>query len=80
MGRLARLLGGSCSVGVGLAVTAAVSRADVRAKDFMVSCSGCASGSLVGIRCCLVVLRQLAPCCYLATCSSRRQAAAKGEE
>jgi hypothetical protein len=39
VGMLARLLGGSCSVGVGLAVTAAVSKADVRAKDFMVGCS-----------------------------------------
>jgi hypothetical protein len=54
VGKLARLLGGSCSVGVGLAVTAAVSKADARAKDFMVGCSAFVLSSLTGseaIRC-----------------------------
>lgn len=46
VGRLARLLGGSCSVGVGLAETAAARRADVRAKDFMVGSSAFVSSSL----------------------------------
>lgn len=78
MGKLARLLGGSCSVGVGLAVTAAVRRADVRAKDFMMVYSAFASSSLTGSRCCSE-LRQLAPC-YLVCCSSSKQAAAKGEQ
>lgn len=57
MGRLARLLGGSCSVGVGLAETAAARRADVRAKDFMVGYSAFVSSSLIDSRCCSV-LRQ----------------------
>lgn len=66
MGRLARLLGGSCSVGVGLAETAAASRADVRAKDFMVGYSAFALSSLTDSRCCSVS-RQLAPCYSAAT-------------
>lgn len=45
VGRLARLLGGSCSVGVGLAETAAARRADERAKDFMVGYFAFASSS-----------------------------------
>lgn len=66
VGRLARLLGGSCSVGVGLAETAAASRADVRAKDFMVNCSAFVLSSLTNPRCCLVS-RQLPPCYFAST-------------
>lgn len=66
MGRLARLLGGSCSVGVGLAETAAASRADVRAKDFMVDYSAFVLSSLTDSRSCLVS-RQLPPCYFAAT-------------
>lgn len=75
MGRLARLLGGSCSVGVGLAETAAARRADVRAKDFMVGYSAFLSSSLTDSRRCSV-FRQLSLfllCCY----SGSKQEAAR---
>ena len=64
MGKLARLLGGSCSVGVGLAVTAAVSKADARAKDFMVGSSAFVLSSF-GRERSYSALRQSA-LCYLA--------------
>lgn len=77
VGRLARLLGGSCSVGVGLAETAAARRADVRAKDFMVGSSAFVWGALTDRKQVLLFSVEAAGAVLLCCYSGSKQEAAR---